>query len=126
MTSAEWVRKSLSSSYKSSLTDYLQQLRTGFHDMATHNKTAGTGGLDASIMFETERAENPGDAFNSTFAFSLGYYTIHSSMADLIALSVHVAVRACGGPSIPLRVGRIDATEAGQSRVFPACLSNSL
>lgn len=81
--------------------------------MATYNKAEGTGGMDASIMFETEREENPGLAFNATFSFNLGYYTVRSSMADLIALAVHVAVRACGGPVIPLRVGRIDATEAG-------------
>ena len=28
-----------------------------YHDMATHNSTAGTGGLDASIQFELDRDE---------------------------------------------------------------------
>lgn len=38
-------------------------------------------------------------------------------MADLIALGVATAIGACGGPQIPLRGGRIDATEAGPSGV---------
>lgn len=34
-------------------------------------------------------------------------------MADIIALSVATAIGACGGPQIPLRGGRVDATEGG-------------
>ncbi|OJD32177.1 wsc domain-containing protein [Diplodia corticola] len=88
-------------------------VRTAYHDMSTHDAAAGTGGLDASIMFETERDENVGDAFNGTFGFTNNYHTIRASTADLIALSTVVAVGRCGGPKIPFRVGRIDATEAG-------------
>ncbi|KAK0609790.1 WSC domain-containing protein [Lasiodiplodia hormozganensis] len=88
-------------------------VRTAYHDMSTHDAAAGTGGLDASIMFETERDENVGDAFNSTFGFTNNYYNIRASAADLIALSTVVAVGNCGGPRIPFRVGRVDATEAG-------------
>ncbi|KZV65813.1 class II peroxidase [Peniophora sp. CONT] len=88
-------------------------VRTAYHDMATHDAAAGTGGLDASIMFETERDENVGDAFNGTFGFTNNYYNIRASAADLIALSTVVAVGSCNGPKIPFRVGRIDATEAG-------------
>ena len=36
-------------------------------------------------------------------------------MADLVALGAVVAVGGCGGPNIPLRGGRIDATEAGST-----------
>ena len=38
-------------------------------------------------------------------------------MADLIALGTVVAVGACGGPNIPFRGGRIDATSAGATGV---------
>ena len=38
-------------------------------------------------------------------------------MADIIALGAAMAIGTCGGPAIPLRVGRIDATEAGVSGV---------
>ncbi|KAL1629735.1 hypothetical protein SLS56_005258 [Neofusicoccum ribis] len=88
-------------------------VRTAYHDMATHDAAAATGGLDASIMFETERDENVGDAFNGTFGFTNNYYNIRASAADLIALSTVVAVGSCGGLQIPLRAGRVDATEAG-------------
>ncbi|KAF8917414.1 heme peroxidase [Mucidula mucida] len=92
-------------------------VRTGFHDMITHNAVAGSGGLDASIMFETERAENPGEAFNTTLGFMLNYYNNRASMADLIALGVYTAVRACSGPPLLLRVGRVDAADAGPEGV---------
>ncbi|KAJ4993682.1 WSC domain-containing protein [Stagonosporopsis vannaccii] len=88
-------------------------IRTAFHDMATFDKATGVGGLDASIQFETDRAENAGDAFNGTFGFTNNYYSIRTSAADLIALSTVLAVGNCGGPKIPLRIGRVDATEGG-------------
>ncbi|KAF2089701.1 heme peroxidase [Saccharata proteae CBS 121410] len=88
-------------------------IRTAYHDMSTADVSKGTGGLDASILFETDRAENKGAAFNSTFDFTSNYYSIKTSMADLLALSVVVASKACKGPDIALRGGRIDATEAG-------------
>ncbi|KAJ8107533.1 hypothetical protein OPT61_g8798 [Boeremia exigua] len=88
-------------------------IRTAFHDMATFDKATGTGGLDASIQFETDRAENAGDAFNGTFGFTNNYFNVRTSAADLIALSTVLAVGNCGGPKIPLRLGRVDATEAG-------------
>ena len=81
--------------------------------MATFDKSTGVGGLDASIQFETDRAENAGDAFNATFGFTNNYYSIRTSAADLVALSTVLAVGNCGGPKIPLRVGRVDATEGG-------------
>lgn len=34
-------------------------------------------------------------------------------MADLIALGTVLSVRICSGPSVPMRVGRVDATSAG-------------
>lgn len=81
--------------------------------MATHDAQAGTGGIDASIMFETERPENLGSAFNNTFAFFFSFHSSRASMADLIALGVYASLRNCNGPRVPIRVGRIDAKEAG-------------
>lgn len=89
-------------------------IRTAFHDMATGTIFfGGSGGLDASIMFETERSENIGAAFNSSLAFFANYYSTRVSVSDLIALSVYTAVRSCGGPIVTIRAGRIDATVAG-------------
>lgn len=46
-----------------------QWIRVAFHDFVTGNVTAGTGGVDASIGFETFREENKGSAFNDSFTF---------------------------------------------------------
>ncbi|KAK0212136.1 heme peroxidase [Desarmillaria ectypa] len=92
-------------------------VRTAFHDMITHNAADGTGGMDASIMFEMDRPENKGAAFNGTMNWMGGFYNIQTSMADLFALAVYAAVRTCGGPRLTMRGGRIDATGAGASGV---------
>ena len=89
-------------------------LRVGFHDMSTADFAAGTGGLDASIMYEVETGENLGPGFNTTLKFMAAFLTSRSSMADLIALGVYASVRSCGGPVIPFRAGRIDATGPGR------------
>jgi len=90
-----------------------EYLRTGFHDMATADAGAGAGGVDASIAYEMENGENNGIAFPSTLAFLSGYLSAQSSLSDLIALGVYASVRACEGPAVPIRVGRIDAQNAG-------------
>lgn len=46
-----------------------QWLRVLFHDFVTADVEAGTGGIDASIGFETFREENKGSAFNDSFTF---------------------------------------------------------
>ena len=40
-----------------------------------------------------------------------------TSIADLIAAGVYASVRSCGGPVIPVRAGRKDASEAGDPGV---------
>ena len=39
-------------------------------------------------------------------------------MADLVALGLVISVGACGGPYVPLRGGRIDATGPGPLDAF--------
>ncbi|KAK0448959.1 heme peroxidase [Desarmillaria tabescens] len=92
-------------------------VRTAFHDMITHNAAEGTGGMDASIMFEMDRPENPGSAFNATMNFMVNFYNIQTSMADLFALAAHTAIRSCGGPRLAMRGGRVDAIGAGVAGV---------
>jgi Peroxidase len=86
-------------------------------DFVTADVAAGTGGLDASIGFETLRPENVGVAFNDSLFFFTFFINAKVSMADLIALGVAMAIGACGGPQIPLRGGRIDALGPGASGV---------
>lgn len=94
-----------------------QWLRVSFHDFVTANVTAGTGGIDASIGFETLREENSGSAMNDSLSFFRPYVSAKISTADLIALSVTMSVGNCGGPQIPVRGGRIDATQGGGTGV---------
>ncbi|ERF76415.1 hypothetical protein EPUS_06973 [Endocarpon pusillum Z07020] len=94
-----------------------QWIRAAFHDMVTADVAAGTGGIDASIGFETHRPENFGVAFNDSLFWFSFFTNDKLSMADLIALGAAMSVGACGGPQIPLRGGRIDATGPGASGV---------
>ncbi|KAF8660614.1 hypothetical protein AX16_001593 [Volvariella volvacea WC 439] len=88
-------------------------LRTAFHDMATYDASAGTGGLDGSIAFELDRAENFGVAFNQTLVDYLTFSNKYVSRSDIIALGTIFASTTCGGPVIPFHGGRIDASVAG-------------
>ena len=94
-----------------------QWIRVAFHDFVTADVAAETGGVDASIGFETLREENSGSAMNDSLGFFRPYVSSKIGTADFIALSVVMSVGNCGGPQIPLRGGRIDATGAGTSGV---------
>lgn len=56
-----------------------QWLRVAFHDFVTGHIVAGTGGMDASIGFETLRAEDSGSAFNDSFAYWAPFVDSHTS-----------------------------------------------
>mmetsp|Transcript_2616 Transcript_2616/g.4455 ORF Transcript_2616/g.4455 Transcript_2616/m.4455 type:complete len:331 (+) Transcript_2616:31-1023(+) len=90
-------------------------LRLPFHDAGTYSMAQRDGGANASVRFELERPESQGlkrgwriieqaaKELKSGPASSL-------SSADLIVLAGAAAVRVCGGPVIPVLVGRLDAT----------------
>ncbi|CAG7558975.1 unnamed protein product [Fusarium equiseti] len=92
-------------------------IRTAFHDAVTHDKAAGTGGVDGSIFWELARAENKGDAFLNTFGFFSGFHNQRASVSDLIALGTVIATGGCGGPQVPFRAGRVDSYKAGPAGV---------
>lgn len=50
-----------------------QWLRVAFHDFVTARVSEGTGGIDASIGFETLREEDSGSAFNDSLSFFRPY-----------------------------------------------------
>ncbi|KAK9419588.1 putative Heme peroxidase [Seiridium unicorne] len=60
---------------------------------------ARTGGVDASIGFETFREENKGSAFNDSFTFWRPFVNEFVPMADLIALGTVVSMNLCGDPT---------------------------
>ncbi|KAF2668728.1 heme peroxidase [Microthyrium microscopicum] len=98
-------------------------LRSAFHDASPGSAVGvnkGIGGMDASLMFELTGvfgADNVGAAFNSTLVHLAPFLSSRSSIADLLSLGVYTAVRACGGPIVQIRTGRIDATAHGPSGV---------
>ncbi|KAI0123522.1 heme peroxidase [Xylariales sp. AK1849] len=96
-----------------------QWVRLVFHDFITADVAAGTGGLDGSIAYEGNRAENVGLFINDTLGFMTPTITAYVSMADNIALGIVAAVSTCSGnvTGIPIRAGRVDALEAGPSGV---------
>ncbi|KAH8834999.1 heme peroxidase [Flagelloscypha sp. PMI_526] len=94
-----------------------QWVRLAYHDMATADVSAGTGGIDASIRFELGRPENIGLGQLETLQDFAPAMRPYCSLADLIAMGVVAGYRGHNGPLIPLRIGRVDATEAGVSGV---------
>ncbi|KAJ6470528.1 heme peroxidase [Mycena sanguinolenta] len=94
-----------------------QWLRIAYHDAASHDSIAGTGGLDASIMFELDRPQNIGRGMIESLQEFEPFGNQYVGMADLIAMGAINAVIGCGGPVIPFRGGRVDATEAGPETV---------
>ncbi|TFK76256.1 heme peroxidase [Pluteus cervinus] len=92
-------------------------LRFAYHDVATHNISDGTGGLDGSLAYELDRAENVGDGMKDALSDFRFYSHKYISRSDVIAVGATFAVASCGGPIIPYRSGRIDALGPGPSGV---------
>ncbi|KAF2109397.1 heme peroxidase [Lophiotrema nucula] len=97
-----------------------QWMRVLFHDFITANVSAGTGGVDASIGFETARGENSGSAFNDSFTFWRPFVNEFVPMADLVALGTVMSNNLCGGHIMPYRPGRKDANAADPTTGVPA------
>lgn len=97
-------------------------LRLAFHDAATFEMDDNSGGMNGSIVYELERPENAGlkkslkvleKAKNQVDAIQ----TV--SWADTIAVGGAVAVSVCGGPSIPVSLGRLDSMEPDPEGKLP-------
>ncbi|KAI9199648.1 heme peroxidase [Polychytrium aggregatum] len=85
-------------------------IRTLFHDCASYDASTGTGGCDASVQFELSRVENLGSAIHDTIAILPKPAGI--SFADVLVAAAVSSIKVCGGPIVPVRFGRIDATAA--------------
>ncbi|KAJ7645825.1 heme peroxidase [Mycena rosella] len=94
-----------------------QWVRLAYHDSATHDIADGSGGLDASIRFELDRQQNIGSGMTDSVQEISNSMNPFTSLADFMAMAVTIGVHTCGGPSIPFRYGRIDATSAGPATV---------
>ncbi|KMZ61889.1 putative L-ascorbate peroxidase 6 [Zostera marina] len=97
-------------------------LRLVFHDAGTFDLKEKKGGMNGSIIYELERPENVGlsksvkvlekvkDEVDKLFPVS---------WADLIAVAGSEAVFICGGPFIPVQIGRDDARSTDPSGKLP-------
>ncbi|KAF7342268.1 Peroxidase [Mycena venus] len=103
-------------SAKSGRSNAADWIRTVFHDMATHNKADGTGGMDASIRFAEEQGRPKAsfalrDGFSNTVAVLQPVANRYISIADALAVGAILAIENCAGPEIAFRGGRVDAAE---------------
>nr|UBZ25209.1 L-ascorbate peroxidase [Chlamydomonas sp. UWO 241] len=99
-------------------------LRLSFHDAGTFSAATKDGGVNASIQYEFDRPESFGlkrgwrlvttaeDQLKGTVAEGV-------SRADLVALVGARAVALCGGPVIPVPIGRVDARVADPANRMP-------
>ncbi|KAH7846065.1 hypothetical protein Vadar_009331 [Vaccinium darrowii] len=87
-------------------------LRLVFHDAGTFEIEENSGGMNGSIVFELDRPENTG--LKKPLKI-LGKAKAEVDMiqpvswADMIAVAGAEAVSVCGGPIIPVQLGRIDS-----------------
>ncbi|KAJ3195224.1 hypothetical protein HK101_000818, partial [Irineochytrium annulatum] len=84
-------------------------LRIGFHDMTGHDAANKLWGIDSSLRWELDVEANSG-TFGPVFESLTDFVNARVSHSDLLAAGLGVAVAACSGPSLPLRIGRVDAT----------------
>eukprot|EP00250_Pteridium_aquilinum_P018008 c23893_g1_i1 orf=67-765(+) len=98
-------------------------LRLVFHDAGTFDSRKQTGGMNGSILYELDRPENSGldrsikilDTVKASLDMS-----VQVSWADLIAVAGAEAVAICGGPKIPIKLGRLDTVIPDPEGELPA------
>jgi L-ascorbate peroxidase len=97
------------------------QLRLAFHDAGTYDVRTHSGGAHGAIhlLAELKRLENSAmtvcvDLLGQTKS---AYPAV--SWADLVALGGAAAVEKCGGPTIRVGLGRIDAAEPAPEHRLP-------
>ena len=89
---------------------------SAWHDSGNYDKTFGTGGATGSIRFSKELAHGGNAGLTNALRLlepikekfpDVGY-------ADLFQMASAAAIKASGGPDIPMRYGRVDATSEDQ------------
>ncbi|WVZ92205.1 hypothetical protein U9M48_038288 [Paspalum notatum var. saurae] len=97
-------------------------LRLVFHDAGTFDISEKSGGMNGSIIYEIDRPENTG-LNRSIKVLGKAKKEIDNvqkvSWADLIAVAGAEAVALCGGPEIPVRIGRLDSRAADPAGKLP-------
>ncbi|XWS70433.1 hypothetical protein CRYUN_Cryun03dG0047800 [Craigia yunnanensis] len=97
-------------------------LRLVFHDAGTFEMDENSGGMNGSIIYELERPENTGlkKSLKVLEKAKKEVNAIQSvSWADMIAVAGAEAVSVCGGPKIPVALGRLDSVEPDPEGKLP-------
>ncbi|CBI21045.3 hypothetical protein VitviT2T_004808 [Vitis vinifera] len=87
-------------------------LRLVFHDAGTFEMDDNSGGMNGSIVYELDRPENTGlkKSLKILEKAKSGVDMVQPvSWADMIAVAGAEAVSVCGGPKIPVQLGRLDS-----------------
>jgi L-ascorbate peroxidase len=98
-------------------------LRLAFHDAGTYDERTRTGGAHGSVRLleELQRLDNAGwgQACLELLTEAKARYP-SVSWADLVAVGGAAAVRKCGGPVIPIGLGRTDASVPAPPHRLPS------
>ncbi|GAV80767.1 peroxidase domain-containing protein [Cephalotus follicularis] len=97
-------------------------LRLAFHDAGTFEVSEDSGGMNGSVLYELDRPENAG-LKKSVKILEKAKSQVDAlkpvSWADMIAVAGAEAVSVCGGPLIPVRLGRLDLMEPDAEGKLP-------
>eukprot|EP00240_Pyramimonas_obovata_P012984 CAMPEP_0118921836 /NCGR_PEP_ID=MMETSP1169-20130426/989_1 /TAXON_ID=36882 /ORGANISM="Pyramimonas obovata, Strain CCMP722" /LENGTH=228 /DNA_ID=CAMNT_0006862627 /DNA_START=57 /DNA_END=739 /DNA_ORIENTATION=+ len=89
-------------------------IRCAWHDAGTYDRLGGAwpkcGGANGSIRFEVELGHGANAGLPKAINYLQRFKKAHPeiSWADLIQLAGATAVEVTGGPTIPMRYGRVD------------------
>lgn len=88
-------------------------VRLAWHDAGTYNAKDGTGGPNGSIRFEPESTHDANNGLDKARKLlqPIKDRFADISYADLYQLASIVAIEYAGGPVIPFRMGRRDASK---------------
>ncbi|KAJ3083596.1 hypothetical protein HK102_000992 [Quaeritorhiza haematococci] len=92
-------------------------IRASFHDAGTFDGT--NGGADGSLQFELQDPENFGLEGTLGFFQSTKQRFPDVSMADIIDWGAISSIKACGGPELTFRAGRVDAVTRNTAGTLP-------
>lgn len=88
-------------------------LRTGFHDAGTYDRVTKSGGAIGATHFKKNVSHAANAGLPTAVELLQPVKDKHPlvSWADLFQMASAVAVEVAGGPTIPLRYGRVDAAK---------------
>jgi L-ascorbate peroxidase len=96
-------------------------LRLAFHDAGTYDVRTHSGGAHGAIHLLEEMSRSENAAMSVCLDVLTRARAVYPSLswADLVAIGGAAAVEMCGGPTIRVGLGRVDATEPAPAHRLP-------